>query len=110
MTRLSDCIAVVTGASRGVGKGIARELAAQGAKVYITGRTPDDLRHIDGLGTAISCDHRIDRDVEAAFDRIVGEAGRIDLLVNNVWGGYEGMVENGAFTWTKPFWEQPLWR
>lgn len=36
--------------------------------------------------------------------------GSIDILVNNVWGGYERMVDNGAFTWPKPFWEQPLWR
>jgi NAD(P)-dependent dehydrogenase (short-subunit alcohol dehydrogenase family) len=48
--------------------------------------------------------------VSAAFDRILREAGAIDILVNNVWGGYERMIEDGAFTWTKPFWEQPLWR
>ena len=110
MSRLSDSVAVVTGGSRGVGKGIARELAAAGARVFVTGRTAGDLRHINGLGTAMCCDHRVDAEVEAAFQRVLDEAGRIDLLVNNVWGGYEGMVENGAFTWTKPFWEQPLWR
>ena len=93
-----------------MGKGVARALAAEGARVYITGRSVDDLRYIEGLGVAVCCDHRIDRDVEAAFTRIIDDAGRIDVLVNNVWGGYEGMVENGAFTWTKPFWEQPLWR
>jgi NAD(P)-dependent dehydrogenase (short-subunit alcohol dehydrogenase family) len=48
--------------------------------------------------------------VEAAFDLIVREGKTIDILVNNVWGGYEQMVENGAFTWARPFWEQPLWR
>ena len=48
--------------------------------------------------------------VEAAFGRILGDAGSIDILVNNVWGGYERMVDNGEFTWPKPFWEQPLWR
>ncbi|MCU1262117.1 MAG: short chain dehydrogenase [Bryobacterales bacterium] len=46
----------------------------------------------------------------AAFDRVAGEAGKIDILVNNVWGGYERMVEDGIFTWAKPFWEQGLWR
>jgi NAD(P)-dependent dehydrogenase (short-subunit alcohol dehydrogenase family) len=60
--------------------------------------------------SGIRCDHRSDEEVTAAFERVAQEAGRIDILVNNVWGGYEGMVENGAFTWGKPFWEQPLWR
>ena len=41
---------------------------------------------------------------------ILAESHTIDILVNSVWGGYEGMVEDGAFTWLKPFWEQPLWR
>jgi TonB family protein len=45
----------------------------------------------------------------AAFERVAHE-GPVDLLVNNVWGGYEQMLENGVFTWSKPFWEQPLWR
>jgi dehydrogenase/reductase SDR family member 1 len=48
--------------------------------------------------------------VTAAFEQITRNAGRIDVLVNNVWGGYEGMLEDGVFTWGKPFWEQPLWR
>jgi NAD(P)-dependent dehydrogenase (short-subunit alcohol dehydrogenase family) len=43
-------------------------------------------------------------------DRMVAERHGIDILVNNVWGGYERMVEGGTFTWPKPFWEQPLWR
>ena len=46
----------------------------------------------------------------AAFERVDRETQGIDILVNNVWGGYERMVEDGAFTWAKPFWEQPLWR
>ncbi len=102
--------AVVTGGSRGVGKGIALELIAGGANVVVTGRSPDDLRYLDGRGTAILCDHRDDRQVEAAFQRVLDERGRIDVLVNNVWGGYENMVEGNEFTWTKPFWEQPRWR
>lgn len=60
--------------------------------------------------TTIHCDHRVDSQVEAAFQMIAREAGAIDILVNNVWGGYENMLENGVFTWSKPFWEQPLWR
>lgn len=60
--------------------------------------------------TGIRCDHRLDEEVTAAFKRIAREAEGIDILVNNVWGGYEHMVEDGAFTWAKPFWEQPLWR
>ncbi len=46
----------------------------------------------------------------AAFERVAREAGGIEILVNNVWGGYERMVEDGIFTWTKPFWEQEFWR
>ena len=60
--------------------------------------------------TGIRCDHRLDVDVAAAFERIAHATDGIDILVNNVWGGYERMVEDGAFTWGKPFWEQPLWR
>jgi dehydrogenase/reductase SDR family member 1 len=102
-------VAVVTGASRGIGKGVARELTAQGATVFATGRS-DDLTHLDGHGTPIRCDHRNDAEVDAAFGRILGETGGIDVLVNNVWGGYEQMIEDGVFTWGKPFWEQPLAR
>ena len=60
--------------------------------------------------TAIRCDHRHDEEVDAACDRVVREAGAIDVLVNSVWGGYERMIDNGAFTWSQPFWQQPLWR
>jgi dehydrogenase/reductase SDR family member 1 len=102
-------VAVVTGGSRGIGRGIASELARSGAKVFVTGRTESDLATI-GEGTiGIRCDHTVDSDVEAAFGRIAQD-GPIDVLVNNVWGGYERMVDNGEFTWVKPFWQQPLWR
>src|SRR5688500_3604153 len=106
---LHDQVALVTGGSRGIGRGIASELARQGAKVFVTGRTESDLATV-GEGTiGIRCDHTVDSDVEAAFARIAQDGG-IDMLVNNVWGGYERMVDNGEFTWMKPFWQQPLWR
>jgi dehydrogenase/reductase SDR family protein 1 len=111
MTSLSGKIAVVTGASRGVGKGVALGLAEAGATVYATGRTVgegsvDD----DGRITPIPCDHTRDSEVEAVFRRVADEQGRLDVLVNSAWGGYENMFENGEFTWGRPFWEQPLWR
>jgi dehydrogenase/reductase SDR family protein 1 len=107
---LSGKVAVVTGATRGVGRGVARELARQGAGVFVTGRSADDHEVLDAGVTAIRCDHSRDREVVSAFEAVIREANAIDILVNSVWGGYEGMVENGAFTWNKPFWEQPLWR
>jgi len=106
---LQGQVALVTGGSRGIGRGVASELARQGAKVFVTGRTESDLATI-GEGTiGIRCDHTVDSDVEAAFARIAQDEV-IDILVNNVWGGYERMVDNGEFTWMKPFWQQPLWR
>ena len=102
--------AVVTGGTKGVGRGAALALAQAGARVFITGRTADESGKDPGGITAIRCDHRQDADVDAAFARVLGEAGAIDVLVNNVWGGYDNMMENGQFTWPKPFWEQPLWR
>jgi NAD(P)-dependent dehydrogenase (short-subunit alcohol dehydrogenase family) len=107
---LDGKVAIVTGATRGVGRGIASELAQHGARVFITGRSAPDHERVDARITGICCDHRVDTQVEAAFNRIAGEANTIDILVNNVWGGYERMVEDGNFTWLKPFWEQPLWR
>jgi NAD(P)-dependent dehydrogenase (short-subunit alcohol dehydrogenase family) len=103
-------VAVVTGATKGIGRGVARELARQGSRVFITGRSVPDHAPFDEPITAIHCDHRDDVQVDAAFERITREAGRIDVLVNTVWGGYERMVDEGEFTWPKPFWEQPLWR
>jgi len=99
-------VAVVTGSSRGIGKGIALALAEQGCTVYATGRTiGDGDRTIDttarqvteagGEGHAIRCDHGDDDDIARLFEQIGQEAGRIDILVNNVykipsppaWGG-----------------------
>jgi len=111
MTNLKNKIALVTGASRGVGKGIVIELAEAGAKVYATGRTIIEEPILDSKRIIpIRCDHTKDSEVEAVFRRIADEENRLDILVNNVWGGYESMIEKGEFTWTRPFWQQPFWR
>jgi NAD(P)-dependent dehydrogenase (short-subunit alcohol dehydrogenase family) len=110
MQSLNGKVALVTGASRGVGKGIALELIAAGATVYITGRSVEDMQYVSGKGIAVECDHRSDEQVQRAFHQIAKEQGRLDILVNNIWGGYENMIENGEFTWSRPFWQQPLWR
>ena len=107
---LQGIVAVVTGASRGIGRGIARELSSCGATVVATGRTEADLQRLGPDVIGMRCDHRDDDQVRAVFERVTREHGGAGILVNNVWGGYEDMVENGEFTWVKPFWEQPLWR
>lgn len=101
--RLNGRVAVVTGATKGVGRGVGRELARQGARVFVTGRSEPDGESLDERTTGIRCDHREGSQVEAAFSQVLAEANTIDILVNNVWGGYERMVEEGAFTWPKPF-------
>ena len=107
---LDTHVALVTGGTKGVGRGIAIELARAGARVYVTGRSADESAGIaDGI-TPLRCDHRDDAQVDAAFARVMRDAGGLDILANNVWGGYDNMMENGQFTWPKPFWEQPLWR
>jgi len=107
---LNGQIAVVTGATKGVGRGVALALAQAGARVFATGRSAGETTAPAESITAIRCDHRQDAQVDATFARILREAGSIDILVNNVWGGYDNMMEHGQFTWPKPFWEQPLWR
>lgn len=102
-------VALVTGASRGVGRGIAGALAASGMRVHATGRSiaQSDLPpSVD----RIVCDHTDDRATQNVFDRVGAESGRLDVLVNCAWGGYDRMVEDGRFTWPAPFWEQPVWR
>jgi dehydrogenase/reductase SDR family protein 1 len=99
-------VALVTGASRGVGRGVAAALLDAGFRVYGTGRSIADAKLPQGV-TRLTCDHLRDVETEAAFKVIAAEGQGLDLLVNCAWGGYERMVEGGAFTWPAPFWEQP---
>jgi dehydrogenase/reductase SDR family protein 1 len=109
--------AIVTGATRGVGRGVAVELAAQGAHVFITGRTeregesrwPGSLestiaeaKALGGKIEGLVCDHRDDAAVQAVFDRVVAERGRLDLLVNNAFLIPDEMDPQA------PFWETTL--
>jgi dehydrogenase/reductase SDR family member 1 len=98
--------ALVTGASRGVGRGAAIGLAECGFRVFATGRTVARADLPGGIAR-VPCDHLLDDHTAAAFARVTDG---LDVLVNSAWGGYEQMVENGAFTWPPPFWEQPLHR
>jgi NAD(P)-dependent dehydrogenase (short-subunit alcohol dehydrogenase family) len=117
-------VAWVTGASRGVGKGIACALGGARWVVYVTARSAGDLQtgHLPGTadmtaeavtqaggyGIAIACDHRDDAAVAAVAERIAAEHGRLDLLVNNVWGGYERLNAGAWEEWNAPLWDQPL--
>jgi NAD(P)-dependent dehydrogenase (short-subunit alcohol dehydrogenase family) len=118
---LQGKVCVVTGASRSVGQAIAAELGARGATVYVTGRsvrgaatgkfegdTVDDTAALvtqrGGKGIAVALDQRDDGQVQALFARVQAEQGRLDLLVNNAWAGYEGYDD----TFSAPFWQQPL--
>ena len=101
--------ALVTGASRGVGRGIAISLAEAGFRVFGTGRSILTADLPDSI-VRIKCDHTQDNETAAAFSTVTSEAGHLDVLVNSVWGGYERMVENGRFTWPATFWEQPMHR
>src|SRR5262249_55758791 len=104
MARLRGKVALVTGASRGGGKGIALVLGEEGATVYVTGRsvrgqpgtlgrpgtiedTAEQVSARGGTGIAVRCDHADDAQADAVFGRIVAEQGRLDLLVNNAWSG-----------------------
>ena len=115
---LSNRVAIVAGASRGVGRGIALALGEAGATVYVTGRTlkahrrrdvsgsieetASDVTRLGGRGIAVQTDHTRVEDVRALVDLVRTEAGRLDLLVHAVWGGNEVGIEAG------PLWEQPL--
>lgn len=118
---LKGKVSLVTGASRGIGKGIALVLAEQGATVYVTGRTVKEGDYYlpgtvgstaaecnergkdsGGGGIAVACDHGNDDDVAALFERIEREQGRLDILVNSATQLSEDLLE------PKPFWEKPL--
>ncbi len=113
-------VAVVAGATRGAGRGIAVELGAAGATVYCTGRSvrgsPSDMNRSEtidetaelvtaagGKGIAVQTDHTKEEEVKALFERVKAEQdGQLDILVNDIWGG-ESLAE-----WGKPFWELDL--
>ncbi|OBA78607.1 short-chain dehydrogenase [Mycobacterium sp. 1164966.3] len=110
-------VAVVTGASRGAGAGIARALGAHGYTVYVTGRTEkagesqlpgtiyetaDQVDALGGRGIAVRVDHADDDQVRDLFERIGSEYGKIDVLVNNA-----AIIRNEMMGRTK-FWEEPL--
>lgn len=101
--------ALVTGASRGVGKGIAVALHDAGYAVFVTGRTIESASLPPSV-VRLRCDHTRDADTDAAFARIARDTSALDVVVNNSWGGYERMMENGTFTWGLPFWQQPAHR
>jgi NAD(P)-dependent dehydrogenase (short-subunit alcohol dehydrogenase family) len=115
-------VAVVTGSSRGAGRAIAREFGRLGATVYVTGRstkkhgttedmpgtideTAAEVTAAGGRGIPVRVDHTIESEVRALFEQVRGEAKRLDLVVNNAWGGYE-QYDGVAFD--APFWEQPI--
>ncbi|MFD5341132.1 SDR family oxidoreductase [Streptomyces hawaiiensis] len=116
---LQDKVALVAGATRGAGRGIAVELGAAGATVYVTGRstrarrseydrpetiegTADLVTAAGGRGVAVPTDHLDPAQVRALVDRIADEQGRLDVLVNDIWGGEK------LFEWDTPLWEHDL--
>jgi dehydrogenase/reductase SDR family protein 1 len=110
MPDLNGKVALVAGATRGVGKGVAHELAEAGATVYLTGRSASRETSNSDRVFPIPCDHTVDSEVESLFEEIGKAQGHLDILVNSVWGGYENMIEDGKFTWTLPFWQQSFAR
>ena len=121
---LKGKVAIVTGASRGIGRGVARGLGEYGATVYVTGRTEDgsalpdflkgtgiqktadEVTALGGIGIAHRCDHANDDEVEKLFERVLQEQGKIDILVNSAWGG--GVHAMQGYFFGTPFWEQPI--
>ncbi len=127
MKPLTGKVALVTGASRGVGKGIALGLGENGATVYITGRTvdekdaavnlpgtiqqtADEVNQMGGECIAVRCDHTVDSEVHELFKSIQENSSQLNILVNNVWGGYEHFNDGTEFWLEKGFWNQPVSR
>jgi dehydrogenase/reductase SDR family protein 1 len=127
MKSLAGKVALVTGASRGVGKGIALGLGEAAATVYITGRTveegkaavalpgtihqtADEVDRLGGICIAVRGDHCNDQEVDSVFQHIHAEQNRLDILVNNVWGGYEHFNDGTEFWKEKGFWTIPISR
>jgi dehydrogenase/reductase SDR family member 1 len=127
--RLKGQIAVVTGASRGIGRGIALGLGQEGATVYVTGRTlqkgmshwpgtitetSEEITNLGGDGIAVRCDHRNDSEVEAVFERVQKEQDHLDMLVNNATSFGETPSSRGYdpedLFWTLPIsqWDEML--
>ncbi|HUY09049.1 MAG TPA: SDR family NAD(P)-dependent oxidoreductase [Candidatus Dormibacteraeota bacterium] len=121
---LTGKIALVTGASRGLGRGVATVLGGAGATVYVTARsgrdrpavaefphsvdeTAEEVSAAGGRGIAVVCDHTQDEQVQDLFAQIRTEHGRLDVLVGNAWGGYMPYAEHMDW-FTKPFWEQSM--
>ena len=112
MGALDGKVAIVTGASRGIGKGCALELGAAGATVYVTGRTAtgpgsvdttaSEIDDLGGHGVGVACDHGDDASVRAVFDRVAADHGRLDVLVNNAF------LISDELTSGLPFWEVPI--
>ncbi|CAH1271180.1 DHRS1 [Branchiostoma lanceolatum] len=117
---LSAKVAIVTGASRGIGKGIAIQLAEAGATVYITGRTllpngqgtsltdcAEEIKKRGGRAIPVQCDHEKDDEVKDLFDRVGTEQnGRLDILVNSAYSGAPAYIDH--IEEPKSFWDQPL--
>lgn len=101
--------ALVTGASRGIGRGVAIALSDAGYHVFATGRTIESA-DLPSRVTRIRCDHLYDDEVASAVKQVSRPGLGLNLLVNCAWAGYERMVEGGQFTWPLPFWKQPAHR
>lgn len=124
MLPLSGKVALVTGASRGIGKGIALALGSVGATVYVTGRTEDEatatvplpgtihetaalVTEAGGKGIALRCDHSDDAEVQHTFEKIFSETDRLDILVNNAWAGYQAKQSSKKSGFHSAFWKLP---